>query len=91
MNEELTRHIHLLKYADLSKRVDSLVTLNEMIGGMTPATAPVLVRRANEMVSAFTHVMIEVFDKPVEEVNLRFAKYFISIVLKACSCREIMA
>jgi|LauGreDrversion4_2_1035121.scaffolds.fasta_scaffold15522_10 hypothetical protein len=28
MHEELTRHIHLLKYADLSKRVDSLVQLN---------------------------------------------------------------
>lgn len=29
--EDVTRHIHFLKYADLSKRVDSLVSLNEMI------------------------------------------------------------
>lgn len=34
--EDITRHIHLLKYADLSKRVDSLVSLNETIGSMTP-------------------------------------------------------
>lgn len=32
MYEDLTRHIHLLKYADLSKRVDSLVSISEMIG-----------------------------------------------------------
>jgi hypothetical protein len=31
MYEDITRHIHFLKYADLSKRVDSLVSLNEMI------------------------------------------------------------
>lgn len=30
--EDITRHIHQLKYADLSKRVDSLVSLNEVIG-----------------------------------------------------------
>jgi hypothetical protein len=29
--EDVIRHIHSLKYADLSKRVDSLVSLNEMI------------------------------------------------------------
>lgn len=29
--EEITKHIHQLKYGDLSKRVDSLVSLNEMV------------------------------------------------------------
>lgn len=35
--------------------------------------------------------MIEVFEKPVDEVNFRYAKYFTSIVRKGCACREIMA
>jgi hypothetical protein len=91
MFEDITRHVNLLKHADLSKRVDSLVSLNDAIGGMTEETQPVLVRAANELVGAFTHVMIDIFQKPTEEINLRFAKYFISIVLKTCSCREIMA
>ncbi len=29
--EEITKHIYQLKHGDLSKRVDSLVSLNEMI------------------------------------------------------------
>lgn len=33
---------------------------------------------------------MDIFDRPVEEIPLRFAKYFITIVLKACSCKEIM-
>lgn len=90
MSEDLTRHIHLLKYADLSKRVDSLVCLNEMIAGMSPYNAPVLMRSANEMIGAFSHVMMEIFDMKAEAINLRFCKYFISIVLKACCCRDIM-
>jgi hypothetical protein len=61
-----------------------------MIGGLSDLTLPVLVRAANELVGAFTHVMIDTFDRPAEEINLRFAKYFISIVLKSCSCREVM-
>jgi hypothetical protein len=51
---------------------------------MTPHNTPVLIRKANEMVGAFTHVMIEVFDMPAERLNFRFVKYFISIVLKVC-------
>lgn len=49
-----------------------------------------LIKTANDLVNAFTHVLIDIFDKPVEEIPLRFAKYFITIVHKACSCKEIM-
>ena len=51
---------------------------------------PVLVRTANDLVSAFAHVLNDIFDKSVEDIPLRFAKYFITIVLKTCSCKEIM-
>lgn len=50
----------------------------------------VLVKTANDLISAFTHVLNDIFDKPVEDIPLRFAKYFITIVLKTCSCKEIM-
>ena len=87
--EEITKHIHQLKYADLSKRVDSLVSLNEMISAID-VNRDVLVKTANDLVSAFTHVLNDIFDKNVEDIPLRFAKYFITIVLKTCSCKEIM-
>lgn len=88
-SDEIAKHIHQLKYADLSKRVDSLVSLNEMISNLE-ANRPVLVKTANDLVSAFTHVLNDIFDKSVEDIPLRFAKYFITIVLKTCSCKEIM-
>ena len=92
MFDDVTRHVHLLKYADLSKRVDSLVALNDMIGALNDHTQPVLVRAANDLIGAFIHVLIDIFEKnSVEEINLRFAKYFISIVLKVCSTVEIMS
>ncbi len=61
--EDVTRHIHFLKYADLSKRVDSLVSINEMIVNLTEANQPVLMKAANELVGAFVHVMNDTFDK----------------------------
>jgi len=76
--EDITRHIHLLKYADLSKRIDSLVSLNEMIGNINEQTQPVLARASNELIGAFNQVMIDIFDNiPAEDINLRFSKYFI--------------
>ena len=33
---------------------------------------------------------MDIFERALEEIPLRFAKYFITIVLKACSCKEIM-
>lgn len=47
-------------------------------------------KTANDLVSAFTHVLIDIFERSVEDIPLRFAKYFITIVHKACSCKEIM-
>jgi len=49
-----------------------------------------LIRTSNDLVNAFTHVLIDIFERPVEDIPLRFAKYFITIVHKVCSCKEIM-
>jgi len=49
-----------------------------------------LIRSANDLVNAFTHVLMDIFERSIEDIPLRFAKYFITIVHKACSCKEIM-
>jgi hypothetical protein len=41
-------------------------------------------KAANELVGAIVHVMNDTFDKPINEINLRFAKYFVSIIMKVC-------
>ena len=45
---------------------------------------------ANDLISAFTHVLIDIFERPIKDFPLRFAKYFVTIVNKSCSCKEIM-
>ena len=47
-------------------------------------------KAANELVGAIVHVMNDTFDKPINEINLRFAKYFVSIVVKICQSQQIM-
>lgn len=49
-----------------------------------------LEKNADELINAFTFVMKDIFEKPVQEIPLRFAKYFITIIHKACTFKEIM-
>jgi hypothetical protein len=81
--DNITKHVQSLKYGDLSKRVDSLVALNEIISNLTEREQAIT-RCANELCQAFTHVLIDIFERPISDIPLRFAKYFITIVNKAC-------
>lgn len=49
-----------------------------------------LIRCCDSLINAFTQVMIDIFSFPVNEIPLRFTKYFITIVNKTCSSKEIM-
>lgn len=97
-------HIQQLRDGDLLKRVDSLVALNEVIsttssttGGDQPAQSQelknqqkALIHCCNDLINAFTHVMNDIFRHPVQDIPLRFTKYFITIVHKTCTSKEIM-
>jgi hypothetical protein len=85
------RLIHFLQYADITKRVDSIVSINEIIFSMNEQTLSVVQRVADDLIGALVHVMNEVFGVPVENINFRFSKYLISVVIKVCSIREIMS
>ena len=58
----IMKHVQSLKYGDLSKRVDSLVALNDIIGAIKQYNLAI-VKCSNELCSAFTHVMIDVFER----------------------------
>jgi len=49
-----------------------------------------MARCANDLANAFTHVLVDIFERPLQDIPLRFAKYFVTIVNKACTCKEIM-
>jgi hypothetical protein len=39
-----------------------------------------LIACSNELMNAFTLVLTDIFERPVDDIPLRFAKYFITIV-----------
>ena len=87
---DINKHIHNLKFSsELSKRVQSLIALNEIIQAPEKHEKGIK-RTANTLIGSFTHALKEVFDRPRDEIPLRFAKYFVTIINKTCSCRKIM-
>lgn len=91
-------HIGQLKVGDLLNRVDSLVALNDVIttvssDSMDPEVVnqtKALLLCADELINAFIHVIKDVFRYPVDQIPIRFTKYFITIVNKTCSSKVIM-
>jgi hypothetical protein len=86
----IVKHINNLKYSnELSKRVESLIALNDIIQQVDKYELGIK-RTANDLIGSFTHALKDIFDRPRNEIPLRFAKYFVTIVNKTCSCKQIM-
>ena len=66
-----------------------MIALNEIIQAVQKHEKGIKYT-ANDLISAFTHVLIDIFERPIKDFPLRFAKYFVTIVNKTCSCKEIM-
>lgn len=60
--DHIMKQAQSLKHGDLSKRVDSLVALNDVIQYIQKYQKAV-VKCANELCSALTHVLVDVFEK----------------------------
>ena len=86
----LTSHIHTLLNQDMSAQVDSLVYINDELLPKVEIYLDDFREKGSQFLDAITRVMIQTFDKPVIEVQIRFAKYFLSVVHKICSSKPIM-
>jgi hypothetical protein len=84
------KNIKQLKYGDLSGKVDALVIINELITIKKAEAEDSLIRNANFLICSISKVLYDVFNKSTDKVPLKFGKYFISIVNKVCSMKEIM-
>ena len=87
MIDNIMKNIHSLKFGELSKRVDSLVAMNDIISNFKEYQKA-MIKCANELCSAITYVMVDTFEKP--EPALRFTKYFVTIVSRVCSLPDVM-
>ena len=86
----LTAHIHTLLNEDMSAQVDSLVYINDELLPKVETYLEDFRERGSAFLEAITKVMVQTFAKPVAEVQIRFAKYFLSVVHKVCSSKQIM-
>lgn len=87
---ELERNIEALKTGDMSSKVDALVAINDMILNNLDSHKEELQKKANILSEALTKLIISTFDKPVKDIPLRFAKYFLNVLHKVCSTKIIM-
>jgi hypothetical protein len=84
------KNIKQLKYGDLSAKVDTLVIINELITKKMDEASESLIRNSDFLIDAISKVLYDVFNKTQDKVPLKFGKYFISIVNKICSIKEII-
>ena len=76
--EDIMKHIQNLKYSsELAKRVESLIALNEIIQAVGQHEKACK-KTANDLIAAFTHVLIDIFEREIKDFPLRFAKYFVT-------------
>lgn len=89
--DNIVKYISNLKYSsDLNKRVESLIALNDIIAAIS-SYEKAIQHTANDLISALSHVLIDIFERPRQDTPLRFAKYFVTIVNKTCQCSIIMS
>ena len=89
--DNIVKYISNLKYSsDLNKRVESLIALNDIIAAIQ-SYEKAIQHTANDLISALSHVLIDIFERPRQDTPLRFAKYFVTIVNKTCQCSIIMS
>jgi cytoskeleton-associated protein 5 len=86
---ELDKNLEILKNSDISSKVDALVAINDLILNFE-SNKEELQQKANSISEALTRVLITTFEKPVDDIPLRFAKYFLNVLNKVCSTRAII-
>ena len=87
---DIDKHIETLRSGDMSSRVDALVAINDLILNNLETHKKELQKKANSLVEALIKVINSTFNRPPEEIPLRFAKYFLNVVHKVCCTKIVM-
>ena len=67
-----------------------MIFIKEVIQDETKRENYMIKSCANQLFSAYSYILKDVFERPVKDFPLRFAKYFVSVFEISCSCKEIM-
>lgn len=50
-----------------------------------------IIEKADVLIEALTYVTNDIFDKSLEEIPIRFSKYFLTVVYKLCSNKILLS
>ena len=93
LNHSYCRQIDLiverLKSGEIGKKVDSLVNLNEMITNFE-RDKEILIQNNKLLIDTFTYVIQDIFNKPISQIPIRFAKYCLTVANKICSIKVFL-
>jgi hypothetical protein len=85
----LERNLQTLKEGEMPAKVDALVSMNDIL--QDPNCVQELIDKADMLIEALAIVAANTFQKTdVDHIPLRFAKYYLNIVYKACSTSRIV-
>lgn len=76
VQKDLEKIIHTIKYADISKKIDGISLMNSLIHSLNDQTLVAVQMYANELILAIAFSMNEAFEVPLEQLNLKFIKFF---------------
>lgn len=82
--------IETIKNAETSSKLEALVAINDIIQTSSDIYKEDLQKTANSLCDAIIKTIITTFDRPLQDLSLRFTKFFLNIVHKICSTKIIM-
>ena len=57
---------------------------------VTAKNEQAIITSANQLIQAFTLILKDNFERPIEDFPLRFAKFFVTVFQESCSCKVLM-
>jgi len=79
--------LNTLMTGNVSMMVEALMNLNEMATSINKESLAI---HCDQLISTFTKVLKYIFDRPITEIPIRFAKYFITVAEKVCADKGIV-
>jgi len=88
--DTLEQALETLKTGYISQKVYALMYLNEKAASHLKNEQEVLIFQCNYLMMTFGEILKESFKKPLNEIPLRFVKYFITVVSKICANKALV-
>ena len=88
--EQFDRSLDTLVNGDSSERLDSLLQIHDITVSDSEECRKLISNRANPLLQTLYLVLKMVFERPRQEVSMKFVNYFLNMTHKLCSLRAFL-